>query len=123
MKAFRNIAEKRIRDAMDAGMFDNLAGAGRPLRMEDESWIPEDLRSAYRVLKNAGCVPPEVALRKEITTLADLMDTLDDETERIRSFRRIQYKLLELAETRRRPVNLEAFPDYEARLYARLSDP
>lgn len=64
LKALDDLVESRIRDAQERGEFDDLPGAGRPLPPEDLSGVPDDLRVAYRVLKNAGCVPPEVdALR------------------------------------------------------------
>jgi hypothetical protein len=79
MDAVTRIAEERIRQAIAEGEFANLSGAGRPLIFEDETWVPEDLRLAYRFLKNAGFVPPELELRNEIITLRDLIETIDDE--------------------------------------------
>ena len=38
---------------------------------------------AYRVLKNANCIPPEMELKKEILSLRDLIMFLDDEKERL----------------------------------------
>jgi hypothetical protein len=54
------LAEKAIRDAIARGELDALPGAGRPLDLDDDALIPEELRLAYRILKNAGCVPAEV---------------------------------------------------------------
>ena len=53
MDIFAAISERRIQEAIREGLFDNLEGRGKPLVFEDETWIPEDLRMAYRVLKNA----------------------------------------------------------------------
>ena len=58
------IAERRIVEAMEHGEFDNLPGAGRPLNLDDDAGIPESLRMAYRVMKNAGVLPPEIDLRR-----------------------------------------------------------
>ena len=61
------IAEQRIAEAIENGDFDNLPGAGKPLELDDDSLVPEELRLAYRILKNAGFVPPEIetpAVRK-----------------------------------------------------------
>nr|NIT03118.1 DUF1992 domain-containing protein [Candidatus Latescibacterota bacterium] len=52
MRAISRIAEERIRRAIEEGHFDNLENAGKPLDLEDDIWVPEDLRIAYRVLKN-----------------------------------------------------------------------
>jgi hypothetical protein len=54
------IAERRISEAIENGELDDLPGAGRPLELDDDSLIPEDLRVANRILKNAGVAPPEV---------------------------------------------------------------
>ena len=54
------IAEQKIAEAIENGDFDDLPGAGKPLELDDDSLVPEDLRLAYRILKNAGFVPPEV---------------------------------------------------------------
>lgn len=66
------LAEKRIAEAVSRGDFDDLPGAGRPLELDDDSLIPEDLRLAYRILKNAGFVPPEVEAINEIAVLERL---------------------------------------------------
>ena len=54
------IAERRIAEAIANGDLENLPGEGRPLELDDDSLVPEDLRLAYRILRNAGFVPPEV---------------------------------------------------------------
>ena len=54
------IAEQRIAEAVSRGELDDLPGAGRPLELGDDALVPEDLRLAYRILKNAGVAPPEV---------------------------------------------------------------
>jgi len=60
--ALERLAEERIRDAIQRGEFDNLPGRGKPLNLEDDRHIPDDLRLAYKVLKNADCLPPELEL-------------------------------------------------------------
>ena len=67
------IAEQRIAEAIANGELDELPGAGRPLALDDDALIPEDLRLAYRILKNAGYVPPEVEASNEITRLERLV--------------------------------------------------
>lgn len=73
MLLFDRIAEQKILDALERGEFDDLPGAGRPLALEDDALVPEDLRLAYRILKNAGFVPPEVEARREIAELERLL--------------------------------------------------
>ena len=54
------IAERRIAEAAANGELDNLPGAGKPLELDDDALVPEDLRMAHRILKNAGYAPEEV---------------------------------------------------------------
>jgi hypothetical protein len=122
MDIFAKIAEQKIREAIENGEFDNLEGMGKPLEFSDESWIPEDLRMAYRVLKNAGCLPIELELRKEVTNLRDLISTIDDDQERLRKIRELNFKLLKLNELRKRPISLENFPEYEDKIFRKFID-
>jgi len=59
------IVEERIQKAREEGVFDNLPGRGKPLPLEDESWIPEELRLTYKVLKNANCLPIEMEMGRK----------------------------------------------------------
>lgn len=115
------IAEERIREAMARGEFANLPGAGKPLRVEDDVMVPEDLRLAYKVLKNAGCIPPELELRKEILTLRDLLRTIEGEDAKMDIVRKLNAKLLKLNLMGRRTVDLEAFPGYRERILGKMS--
>ncbi|HBH7069164.1 TPA: DUF1992 domain-containing protein [Enterobacter cloacae] len=66
-------AERHIRDAQKKGEFDDLPGSGEPLVLDDDSHIAPELRAGYRLLKNAGCLPPELEQRREAVELADLL--------------------------------------------------
>ena len=88
-----SLAEERIQAAIRAGEFDDLPGQGRPLELDDDRHVPPELRVAYRILKNAGCVPPELELRNEVDTLEAMLDGIDDAVEQ----RRIQRRLCLLA--------------------------
>ena len=67
------LAEQKLEAAIAAGEFDDLAGAGRPLELEDLSRVEADLRGGYLLLKGAGCLPEEMELHKELLTLGDLL--------------------------------------------------
>src|SRR5688500_11492828 len=69
---FDLLAEQKIAEAIARGELDNLPGAGRPLQLDDDALVPEELRLAYRILKNAGFVPPEVETLNEIAQLERL---------------------------------------------------
>jgi len=79
MDGFEAVVEERIRQAIDAGCFANLPSAGKPLVLEDTSAVPPDLRAGYILLKSAGCLPEELALKQELLRLDDLIDACDDE--------------------------------------------
>ena len=121
MDILATIAERKIAEAMARGELDNLAGAGKPLAMdEDLSGVPAELRMAYKVLKNAGFVPPEVELRKEIVSLREMLGQLEDEGQRRSVRRQLDYKLLKLNMLRQRPLDLEEFPEYREKIIDRL---
>jgi len=86
---FDALAEARIEEAIAQGMLDNLPGAGRPLVLADDRLVPEGLRAAYRVLTNAGCVPPQVEERRELADLVALLATLDDDDARRRTLAKV----------------------------------
>jgi DnaJ-like protein len=83
------LAEARIEEAMREGAFDDLPGMGRPLTLDDDRLVPEHLRAAYRILRNAGFVPPEVEARRERARLATLLATLDDDAARRRALAKL----------------------------------
>lgn len=116
MEFLHKIAERRILEALEKGEFNNLEGKGKPLNIDDDIWIPEDLRIAYRILKNAGCTPPELELRNEVVNLCSLMNTIDDDKERLKKIRELNFKLLKLNLTRKKPLNFEDFPEYEGKV-------
>lgn len=66
------LVEQKLLEAVSRGEFDHLPGAGRPLDLDDDPLIPEELRVAYRILKNAGFVPPEVETLNQIAALERL---------------------------------------------------
>ena len=114
------IAEQRILEAQREGAFDNLSGKGKPLKLEDLSWVPEDLRIGYHVLKNAHVLPPEVELLKDIHTLEDLLKYIEDEDERRSLAKSIQWKMIHLDMLKRRSLDLNAVRSYSRKLVAKF---
>ena len=60
------IADRKIKEAMDAGEFDNLEGKGEPLRIEEDPFTPVEIRVAHKLLKNANALPQWLQLEKDI---------------------------------------------------------
>jgi hypothetical protein len=71
------LAERKIEEAIARGELDDLPGAGRPLELDDDPLAPEELRVAFRILKNAGYVPPEVQALNHIADLERLLARTD----------------------------------------------
>ena len=59
----QRIVLRHVADAAQAGR------NGDASAVEDDALIPEELRLAYRILKNAGYVPPEVETLNQIAQL------------------------------------------------------
>ncbi|HMK66646.1 MAG TPA: DnaJ family domain-containing protein [Thermodesulfobacteriota bacterium] len=115
------IAERKIQEAIRKGELDNLPGKGKPLDLEDESHIPEELRLAYKILKNADCLPPELELKKEITHLKDLLQGMEDVEERYRLAKRLNFQIMKLNMTRRVSPLLEEDQVYYEKVAERLA--
>lgn len=115
------IAERRIEEAQARGAFDNLPGQGKPLELEDLSHVPEELRMAYKILHNAGCLPPELEERKELTRLVDMLDACHDEQERVRQMQKLRFMVTRAKMRFQKPLQLEDDDPYYDRLLDRLS--
>ncbi len=121
---FDQIAEQRIQQAIGRGDFDDLEGRGKPLPPEDElEHVPRELRLAYRVLKNAGFVPEEIALRKEIAHVEALLRSVDDRgAEYGRAVRRLNLLRAKLGAHRGGEPPLHLEPRYYHKALERLSE-
>ena len=120
MDSFQRIAENRILEAIENGLFDNLRGKGQPLKFADDSHIPLELRMAYKILKNADCLPPELELRKEIVQLQDLVASLPDEAEKLKQMRRLNFLVMKLNMTRQVSPQLLEHDLYTPKVLERL---
>ena len=67
MDAITFIAEERILRAQEEGAFDGLPGAGKPIAFGVAANIPPDLRMAYTLLKNSGCLEEGTLPHGEMT--------------------------------------------------------
>src|SRR5580692_2647766 len=72
MDKWENIAERKIREAMSEGAFDNLTGKGRPLNLEENPYEDPSLRMAHRLLRNNGFAPAWVEEGKDLEQEIDL---------------------------------------------------
>lgn len=120
LTGFEKIVEERIRAAQRKGAFDNLSGAGSPLPPDDLAGVPDDLRLAFRMLRSADCLPPEIELKKEIDQIEDLLAAMPDTEEKYRSLKRLNFLILKLNTLRGTSVSNEIPQHYTERLVGRL---
>ena len=92
MKLLDALVEQRIAAAAARGEFDDLPGAGAPQELDDDLLVPEEVRVANRILKNAGFVPPAVEQLRSLRHLQDVLNAAGDQAARCR----LQAKLLAL---------------------------
>ena len=117
MSGWDALVEAKIEEARQAGVFDNLPGAGKPLDLTEDKLVPEDIRMAYRILKNAGFVPVEIEERREAASLRKLVAATGDTPERRRALAKLA--LLEARLETRGGERLRAW-DCRARLAGKL---
>jgi hypothetical protein len=94
MDMFQLVSEDRIKKAYQEGEFDQLPGLGKPMKIEDLSSIPEELRMAYKLLKNAGYTQEESHLRREMMTIEDLIKKCENPSEKEILQKNLNEKLL-----------------------------
>ena len=118
---FEKIVEERIRKAQEKGVFNNLHGAGQPLNLAQDSHIPEDLRLAYKILKNADCLPPEIEIKKEIHRTEELLAQMPDTAARYTTLKKLNYLIMKLNMTRQGNVQFDLPQQYISGVTERLA--
>jgi hypothetical protein len=113
------VVEERIQEAARRGDFDNLPGSGRPLDLDEAPLVPPELRAAYRMLKNAGFVPPEILERREIAALEASIATLTEVAARKRARAKLAVLRTRLGARRGRNLALNAY--YERKVIEKLA--
>jgi hypothetical protein len=66
LRAFESVIDQQVRQAEAEGLMRNLEGEGKPLALDDDKDVPEELRVGFRMLKQAGYAPPWIELQKQI---------------------------------------------------------
>jgi len=66
LKHWESLIDRKIREAMEQGEFDNLAGKGEPIDLSENPFEDPDWRTAHRLLRNAGFAPAWIEERKDI---------------------------------------------------------
>jgi len=121
IEAIQLIAERKIREALQEGRLQIEGWRNRPLPMSNDSLVPAELRMAYKILKNAGYLPPEIETRKEIRQLEDMLATCEDEYTRVRQIKKLNYLILKLNTMQGDGGNIEGQEDYYRKIVERIS--
>ena len=119
MQSFESIAEQRIQEALARGEFDGLPGAGWPLNLNDDLLVPQELRMAYRILKNSGYVPPEVQTFKDIAELERQILASSGE-QRSQAMKKLRLLAMQVSASRTGSLQIET--DYYGKLVERLGE-
>jgi hypothetical protein len=120
MDILARIAEQRIREAMERGEFDNLPLHGQPLKLDDLTSVPEHLRMGYKILKNAGVLPEEMQLKKEIVSLKTLLDVCHDEAEKQTLQQKMNAKVLRYNMMMEKQLHKPTYQQYRAKILKKL---
>jgi hypothetical protein len=117
---FAKIVEERIRRAQKKGEFDRLEGSGEPLNLLNDQTVTEELRLAYKILKNADCLPPEIELKKQIRQTEDLLGAMTETTEKYRTIKKLNYLIMKLNTLRNTAIEFEEPQKYSDKLIEKL---
>ncbi|MBW2250670.1 MAG: DUF1992 domain-containing protein [Deltaproteobacteria bacterium] len=117
---FDKLVEERIKNAQKKGDFNNLPGSGKPLDLDEDSRVAEDLRLAYKILKNADFVPPEIEIKNEIKKTEDLLGGMKDEKEKYRTLKKLNFLILKLNSMRNASINFDFPQQYVEKIAGRL---
>jgi len=120
LTGFEKIVEERIRVAQQRGEFENLSGAGKPLVFEDDRLVPEEIRLAYKILKNADCLPPEIELKKQIVQTEELLAGMEDTVEKYRTLKKLNLMIMRLNSMRSVSISFDMPQRYEQKLVERF---
>lgn len=90
MPLFDQMAEQKIAEAIARGELANLPGEGKPLDLDEDRLVPDEVRMAYRILKNAGFIPPELEALREIVELERFIEILSEGETRSAASRKLQ---------------------------------
>lgn len=77
LRTFDERMAEMLRAAFESGELQSAKSWGKPLDPDGYFDTPPELRMAFKVLKDAGCTPPEVELFKRIAQMRQELRGLD----------------------------------------------
>ncbi len=121
LTALHRIAEKKIEQAIAEGKGPDLSHwKNKPLPEDTMKNVPADLRLAYKMLKNAGYIPEELALRKEIVQTEELLASAIEERDKYKHLKRLNYLKFKLECRRGRSLRVSEESPYFGKVVDRV---
>jgi len=120
IQALQQLAEQRIAKAIEDGTLKVDGWKNKPLPLDDDSFVPDDLKMAYKILKNSGYVPPEVELRKEVQKLEDLIIKTEDSHQRVKQMKKLDLLMRKIDLQRSRPSSIEHDDAYYQKIVEKI---
>lgn len=121
MNPLVRIAEQRISKAIEEGSLSFEKWKNKPLSLEDDHFVPDDLKIAYKMLKNSGYLPPEIEEKKEIQRIEDLIAQTEDVHVRLKQMKKLNLLLMKVDARRGKPQNITLQDEYYSKIVERVS--
>ena len=121
MDSLAFIAEQKIAQAMQEKDLNSPKWKNKPLPLEDDRFVPDDLKMAYKILKNSGYLPPEIEDRKEVKRIEDLIAATEDEHERLKQMKKLNVLMMKIDAKRSFSSSISEQQDYYRKVVERIS--
>lgn len=120
INALSRIAEQRIAQAIEDGTLKTDGWKNRPLPLDDDRFVPDDLKMAYKIMKNSGFVPPEIETRKEIQKLEDLIAETEDSHQRVKQMKKLDVLMKKIDAQRSKPSSIAHDDEYYRKIVEKI---
>jgi hypothetical protein len=121
MESLAFIAEQKILKAIEERDLNSPQWKNKPLPLGNVHLVPDDLKIAYKILKNSGYLPPELIERKEIRRIEDLIASTEDEHERLKQMKKLNVLLMKVEEKRAFRSNIATQDDYYRKVVEKIT--
>ncbi len=121
MDSLARIAERKIVEAMKTNNFTSEKWKNKPLPLDDDLNVPDDLKMAYKILKNSGYLPPEILEKKEVQRLEELIAATEDEHERLKQMKKLNVLLMKVDASRSTTSSIATQDDYYRKVVERIT--
>ena len=117
--AIAMVAEQRIKESMERGEFEGLPGQGKPLDLDEDANVPEELRMAWKLLKNGGYLDQATSADKP-GSQGDLLKSRQEEQRTLRRMLKLQVMEARFARNAGRQARLDGEGGYHAAVVERV---